>query len=145
MPCFPSEQFPHSAPAWWPVYGTPESSRPMPGNRGAKPTPKRLPPADLPYAQVVTRRTSGRGVEGTTQLICGSEEAVPARWAAARVRQTIHPSCVARNPLPGRQGNGRLARQGRSFSKDLPGVETHLWWSLASSPCVRPQDSWSQP
>jgi IS1 family transposase len=121
MPCFTSDQWPHSPQALVPVSGTPESILHRPGKRGPTPTPKRLPPADLHDAQVVKRRQSGRVGEGTTRSICGSEAAVQTRWAASVVSQTIHTSVVERNTLPCRQCHGRLSRKVLSFSTDLTG------------------------
>ena len=89
IPFFTSDQLPHYAHALLHVYGTPEILLHIPGKRGPKPTPKRLPPADLHYAQVVKRRKSGRVVEVTTKIIFGSEAAVQARLAASPVSQTI--------------------------------------------------------
>ena len=88
IPFFPSDQLPHYAHALLHVYGTPEVLLHIPGRRGPKPTPKRLPPADLHYAQVVKRRQSGRVVEVTTKIIFGSEAAVQARLDASLVSQT---------------------------------------------------------
>jgi hypothetical protein len=114
-----SDQLPHHAHALLPGYGTPAILRHLPGKRGPKPTPKRLPPADLQYAQVVKRRKSGRVVEVTTTIIFGSEAAVQARLAASPVRQTINTSFVERHNLTSRQCHGRLSRKVLSFSKDL--------------------------
>jgi IS1 family transposase len=119
IPFFPSDQLPHYAHALLHVYGTPEVLLHIPGRRGPKPTPKRLPPADLHDAQVVKRRKSGRVVEVTTKIIFGSEAAVQARLAASLVSQTINTSFVERNNLTCRQCNGRLSRKVLSFSKDL--------------------------
>jgi hypothetical protein len=66
IPFFTSDQLPHYTHALLHVYGTPEILLHIPGKRGPKPTPKRLAPADLHYAQVVKRRKSGRVVEVTT-------------------------------------------------------------------------------
>ena len=79
IPFFTSDQLPHYAHALLHVYGIPEVILHIPGKRGPKPTPKHLPPTDLPYAQVVKRRKGGRVVEGTTKSIFGSEAAVHAR------------------------------------------------------------------
>jgi len=144
IPFFTSDQLPHYAQALLHVYGTPEIILHIPGKRGPKPTPKRLPPADLHYAQVVKRRKSGRVVEVTTKIIFGSEAAVQARLAASVVSQTINTSFVERNNLTCRQCNGRLSRQVLSFSKDLTWLEKHLWLSLAYYHFVLPHDSLSQ-
>ena len=121
IPFFTSDQPPHYAHALLHVYGIPEVILHIPGKRGPKPTPKRLPPADLPYAQVVKRRKGGRVGEVTTQIIFGSEAAVQARLAASTVSQTINTSCVERHNLTCRQCKGRLARKVLSFSKELTG------------------------
>ena len=61
IPCFPSDQLPHSAHALLQVYGTSEILLHIPGKRGPLPLPKRLAPADWHDAQVVKRRKSGCG------------------------------------------------------------------------------------
>ena len=82
--------------------------------------PTRLPPADLPDAQVVKRRPGGGVGDVTTQSSGGSDAAVRARVAASPVSQTRTPRGVARPNLPGRQGHGRLARKVLRFSTALP-------------------------
>jgi IS1 family transposase len=141
IPFFTSDQLPHYAHALLQVYGMPEVLLHIPGKRGRKPTPKRLPPADLHYAQVVKRRKGGRVVHVTTTILFGSEEAVQERLAASPVSQTINTSFVERNNLTCRQSNGRLARKVLSFSKDLTWLEKHLWLSLAYYHFVLPHDS----
>jgi hypothetical protein len=81
MPFFTSDQLPHYAHALLQVYGIPEVILHIPGKRGPKPTPQRLPPTDLHYAQVVKHRKGGRLVEVTTKIIFGSEAAVQAHLA----------------------------------------------------------------
>lgn len=144
IPFFTSDQLPHYAHALLHVYGIPEVLLHIPGKRGPKPTPKRLPPPDLHYAQVVKRRKGGRVVEVTTKIIFGSEAAVQARLAASTVSQTINTSFVERNNLTCRQCNGRLARKVLSFSKELTWLEKHLWLSLAYYHFVLAHDSLSQ-
>ena len=89
IPFFTSDQLPHYAQALLHVYGRPEVILYVPGERGPKPKPKLLPPADLHYAQVVKRRKGGRVVRVTTAIIFGSEAAVQARLAASPVRPSI--------------------------------------------------------
>ena len=103
----------------WHVYGLPEVIRHLPGQRGPKPQPTRLPPADLHEAQVVTRRQGGRVVHVTTQSIFGPEDAGQERVAVAPLSPTSHPRVVERHHLPCRQCHGRLSRTGLSCSKDL--------------------------
>jgi hypothetical protein len=79
IPCFPRNQWPHSTQALWPGEGIPEVILHIPGKRGPKPPPKRLPLTDLWYAQVIKPRQGGRVVQGTTTIIFGSAEAVQAR------------------------------------------------------------------
>jgi IS1 family transposase len=144
IPFFTSDQLPPYARALLHVYGTPEIILHIPGKRGPKPTPKRLPPADLHYAQVIKHRKSGRVVEVTTKIIFGSEAAVQARLVASPVSQPINTSFVERNNLTCRQCNGRLSRKVLSFSKDLTWLEKRLWLSLAYYHFVLPHDSLSQ-
>jgi len=55
-PFFTSDSLPLSAHALFHGYGTPEVRLHIPGKRGPKPPPKRLPPIYLHEAQVVKRR-----------------------------------------------------------------------------------------
>ena len=143
IPFFASDQLPHYTHALLHVYGISEVILHIPGKRGPKPIPKRLPPAELHYAQVVKRRKGGRVVEVTTKIIFGSEAAVQARLAASTVSQTINTSFVERNNLTCRQCNGRLARKVLSFPKELTWLEKHLWLSLAYYHFVLAHDSLS--
>ena len=90
IPFFTSDQLPHYIQALLQVYGIPEVLLHIPGKRGPKPTPKRLPPTDLHYAQVVKRRKDGRVVQVTTRILFGSRSCT-ARLAASPVSQTINP------------------------------------------------------
>jgi hypothetical protein len=79
MPFFTSDQLLHYTQALLQVYSIPEVILHIAGKRGPKPTPKRLPPTDLDYAQVIQRREGGRVVQVTPKIIFGSAEAVQAR------------------------------------------------------------------
>jgi hypothetical protein len=101
------------------VYGLPEVSLHLPGQRGPTPTRKRLPPADLHDAQVVKRRQGGRVVHVTTKIIVGTAAAVQDRLAGSTVSQPSTTSVVERHNWTCRPCHGRLSRPGRSCSTDL--------------------------
>jgi hypothetical protein len=119
LPCVTSDQLPYEAQALWHVYGRPEVRLHLPGQRGPTPTRTRLPPADLPDAQVVKRRPGGRVVHVPTTIIVGTAAAGQDRVAVSTVSPTITTSVVARHHLPCRPCHGRLSRTGLRLSTDL--------------------------
>ena len=145
MPFFSSDQLFHSPNALLHGYGIPETPLQIPGKRGPKPKPKRLPPSNLLYAQVVKQRQNGRVVAVTKKVIFGSPEATQACLAVSTTSQTINTSFVERNNLTCRQCNGRLSPKGLSFSKDLTWLEKHLWLSLTYYHFVLPHARLAQP
>jgi transposase-like protein len=111
------------------------------GSRGAYPQPRRRPPPSLRYAQVVKRREGGRMVHVSPRVVCGTPEAVAARWAHAPVSSTVNTSLVERDNRTQRQSHRRLTWRTHGCSKDLTWCEKPLWLSLAYDHRVLPHQS----
>jgi len=135
MPWCTSDQLPadrhallHPDGAWY--------QPPRPGRRGAYPPPRRRPPPRLRSAQVVKRRAGRHLVAVSTRVVCGTPEAVAASLAHAPVSCTVNTSVVERDNRTQRPRHRRFTRRTHGCSKDLPWVETHRWWSVASDHLV---------
>ena len=140
LPLFTSDQLPEYRTALLHVYGQwvqPARN----GNRGRFPEPRRVPPPDLLYAQVVKHRRRGHVVGVTTKAIFGKPDAIAVRLAALPTSTTINTSYVERENLTLRQHNRRLTRKTNGFSKELTWLEKQLWLSLAYYHLVLPHES----
>jgi IS1 family transposase/transposase-like protein len=140
LPLFTSDQLPEYRAALLHVYGQwvqPARN----GNRGRFPEPRRVPPPDLLYAQVVKHRRRGHVVGVTTKAIFGKPDAIAVRLAALPTSTTINTSYVERENLTLRQHNRRLTRKTNGFSKELTWLEKQLWLSLAYYHLVLPHES----
>lgn len=144
VPFFTSDQLPAYEEALLRVYGAwvqPERR----GGRGRFPHPRRVPTADLLYAQVVKVRANGHVTEVKTRVVFGSPERVAAYLAGSPASGTINTSFVERDNLTQRQSNRRLARKTNGFSKDIAWLEKQLWLSTAYYHLVLPHHSLRQP
>ena len=144
IPFFTSDQLPEYADALLHTYGTwfqPERQ----GNRGRYPNPRRVPLADLLYAQVVKVRDGSRVIEIKTRVVYGTPEIIAARLADSSVSDTINTSFVERDNLTQRQSNRRLTRRTNGFSKEIAWFEKQLWLSTAYYHLVLPHHSLRQP
>jgi IS1 family transposase len=140
LPLCTSDQLPEYRAALLHVYGQwvqPTRN----GNRGRFPEPRRVPPPDLLYAQVVKHRRRGHVVGVTTKAIFGKPDAIAVRLAALPTSTTINTSYVERENLTLRQHNRRLTRKTNGFSKELTWLEKQLWLSLAYYHLVLPHES----
>jgi IS1 family transposase len=140
LPLCTSDQLPEYRAALLHVYGQwvqPARN----GNRGRFPEPRRVPPPDLLYAQVVKHRRRGHVVGVTTKAIFGKPDAIAVRLAALPTSTTINTSYVERENLTLRQHNRRLTRKTNGFSKELTWLEKQLWLSLAYYHLVLPHES----
>src|SRR5262245_51898907 len=81
------------------------------GNRGCYPKPRRRPPPELLYAQVVKQRERGAVVSVTTKVVFGDSKSVTARLEASSASRRINTSFVERDNLTLRQANRRLTRK----------------------------------
>jgi IS1 family transposase len=144
LPLLTSDQLPEYAEALLHPFGRwfqPERQ----GTRGRYPNLRRLPVADLLYAQVVKVRDGSRLVELKTRVVYGSADAVAARLADTPVSITINTSFVERDNLTQRQSNRRLTRRTNGSSKDIAWFEKQLWLSMAYYHLVLPHHSLRRP
>ena len=140
IPLFTSDQLSEYPNALLHVYGQwyqPQRN----GKRGPFPAPRKCPPPDLLYAQVVKQRQRGQVVSVSTKVVFGDAQQVQACLKALPTSQTINTSFVERDNLTLRQHNRRLTRKTNGFSKELPWLEKQLWLSLAYYHLVLPHQS----
>jgi len=143
IPCFTSDQLSVYRTALLHVYGHWYQPARQ-GTRGRYPARRRVPLAELLYAQVVKQRKGREVVAVTTQVVFGDTAAIAARLRALPTSTTINTSFVERENLTLRQYNHRLARKTNGFSKDLTWLEKQLWLSLAYYHLILPHDSLRQ-
>ena len=143
IPFFTSDQLPEYRTALLHVYGK-WCQPPRCGTRGPHPHPRRVPPKELRYAQVVKTRERGHVVAVDHKVVFGDAERIAALLAMLPTSATINTSFVERENLAFRQHNRRLTRKTNGFSKELPWLEKQLWLSLAYTHLVLPHDSLSQ-
>ena len=144
IPFFTSDQLPEYAEALLHTYGRwiqPERQ----GKRGRYPNPRRVPLADLLYAQVVKVRDRQRVIEVKTNVVYGTPESIAACLAASPVSDQINTSFVERDNLTQRQSNRRLTRRTNGFSKEIAWFEKQLWLSTTYYHLVLPHHSLRQP
>lgn len=115
------------------------------GRRGPHPKPRKVPPADLYYAQVVKKRENGRVVEVSTKPVFGHPAIIQILLAYSVTSKQINTSFVERQNLTMRHSNRRLTRKSIGFSKELPWFEKQLWLSLAYYHLLLPHDSLKRP
>jgi IS1 family transposase len=140
IPLFTSDQLPEYTNALLHVYGEwyqPERH----GDRGRFPAPRKRPPSDLLYAQVVKQRERGQVIAVSTKVIFGEAERLETCLNSLLTSQTINTSFVERDNLTLRQHNRRLTRKTNAFSKELSWLEKQLWLSLAYYHLVLPHQS----
>lgn len=140
LPLFTSDQLPEYRTALLQVYG-PWVQPARNGNRGRCPEPRRVPPPDVLYAQVVKHRRRGHVVAVTTKAVFGEPDAIAVRLASLPTSTTVNTSDVEREHLTWRQHNRRLTRKTNGFSKELTWLEKQLWLSLAYYHLVLPHES----
>lgn len=140
LPLFTSDQLSEYPSALLHVYGQwyqPERN----GDRGRFPEPRKRPPPDLLYAQVVKQRERGHVIAVSTKVVFGEAERLAACLEKSPTSQAINTSFVERENLTLRQQNRRLTRKTNGFSKDLGWLEKQLWLSLAYYHLVLPHQS----
>ena len=143
LPFFTSDQLSEYPSALLHVYGEwyqPERN----GERGRFPGPRKRPPADLLYAQVVKQRERGHVISVSTKIVFGQSERLAACLERSATSQAVNTSFVERENLTLRQQNRRLTRKTNGFSKELTWLEKQLWLSLAYYHLVLPHQSLRQ-
>ena len=90
------------------------------GSRGRFPNPKRIPPEDLLYAQVVKHRRKGRVVKVTHKVIFGTHQALAEYLEHSPVSSHINTAFVERqNGRCGSTTAGSPARPCASLKKRI--------------------------
>jgi IS1 family transposase len=117
---------------------------PRRGTRGPSPPPRRVPHQALSYAHVVKTRARGRVLAVDHHVVCGDAQRMAALLATLPTSATLTTSVVERAHRALRQPKRRLTRKTNACSKELPWLETQLWWSLAYTQVVVPHDSLGQ-
>lgn len=144
IPFFTSDQLSAYPAALLHTYG--EWSQPhRQGARGPHPKPRKVPPANLYYAQVVKKRENGRVVEVATKPVFGHPAIIQLLLADSATSDEINTSFIERQNLTMRQLNRRLTRKTNAFSKELSWFEKQLWLSSAYYHFVLPHDSLKVP
>lgn len=144
IPFFTSDQLPAYLAALLHVYG--EWLQPQrQGPRGPHPKPRKVPPANLYYAQVVKKRENGRVIEVSTKPVFGHPAMIQLLLADSATSTEINTSFVERQNLTMRQCNRRLTRKTNGFSKELSWFEKQLWLSSAYYHFVLPHESLKVP
>lgn len=96
------------------------------GDRVRLPQPRRVPQADLLYAQVLKQHERGRVVGVTTKVVFGHAARVRAHLEASPTSQAINTSFVERENVSWRQHSRRLSRKTNGFSKEIVWLEKQL-------------------
>lgn len=117
------------------VFGV-EVERPYAG-RGRYPEPRRVPPENLRYAQVVKHRENGHLVSVERRIVWGD----PHQIARDLHGQKINTSLVERQNLTIRQSIRRFTRKSLGFSKELELLDCHLALFQAYQNFLRPHHS----
>lgn len=96
------------------------------GKRGPRPKPRRVPPPDLLYAQVVKHRRKGRVVKVTPKVVFGTLETLEAYLKESPVSRQVHTAFIERQNNTMRQHNRRFTRKTLGFSKKRYWLERQL-------------------
>lgn len=137
LPVFTSDDWDAYKNALIEVYGVPE--QPEYKGRGRPPTPKKVPPPDLLYAQVIKHKKNDEVVSIEKRVIFGNEEEV--LNTLQQNGNTINTSYVERNNLTARNGVSRLIRDTINFSKCLQMLTVHVCFFFAWFNFIKPHDA----
>lgn len=96
--------------------------------------PRRVPPANLMYAQVVKCRAEGRVIEVNRRVVWGALEEIETILNGKQ----INTSYIERNNLTLRLHISRLVRKTLAFSKELTNLTTHINFYQAWYNFVKP-------
>ncbi len=111
------------------VYGVEE--QPEYKGRGRPPNPKKVPPPDLKYGQVIKYREGEEvtDVKKRVRVVFGNEEGVLS--ALKSDGNSINTSYIERNNLTVRNGVSRVIRKTIDFSKRLNPLIMHVCLEIA--------------
>jgi IS1 family transposase len=137
LPIFTSDDWDAYKNALVEVYGVEE--QPEYKGRGRPPNPKKVPPADLKYGQVVKYREGGEVADVKKRVVFGNEEEVLSALKLAG--NSINTSYIERNNLTVRNGVSRVIRKTIDFSKRLNPLIMHLCLFFACFNLVKPYDA----
>ncbi len=109
------------------------------GQRGPLPKPRRVPPPDLLYVQVVKHRRKGRVVKVTTKVVFGTPEALEAYLKESTAGRSVNTAFVERQNNTMHQHNRRFTRKTLGFSNKRYWLERqlHLCGLLSFLPSAR--------
>ena len=144
LPLFTSDSLKHYAVVLLELFGQWEKSRPT-GLPGRPYKSRRVPSADLRYAQVHKERQGGRVIEVTQNVIFGRRHTVQVQ--AARLQRAdgtegkINTSYIERDNLTLRQELRRLTRKTSGFSKNRRELQHALDFIDAHDNFVKPHRS----
>jgi IS1 family transposase/transposase-like protein len=143
-PFVTSDQLAEYRTALWPADG--EWQQPeRQGTRGRFPERRRVPRADLLYAQVVKQRARGQVVKVAHKVVFGDPSQIAQRLQESPASTSINTRFVERENLTLRHHCRRLTRETNGFSKDRSWLEKQLWLVLAYDHLVLPHASLAQP
>jgi hypothetical protein len=137
LPIFTSDEWDAYKNALVEVYGVEE--QPEYKGRGRPPNPKKVPPPDLRYAQVVKYREGDEVAEVKKRVVFGDEEEVLSLLKSDG--NGINTSYIERNNLTVRNSVSRLIRKTINFSKRLNPLIMHLCLFFAWFNFVKPHDA----
>jgi len=137
LPIFTSDEWDAYKNALVDVYGVEE--QPEYKGRGRPANPKKVPPPDLKYGQVVKYREGGEVADVKKRVVFGDEEEV---LSVLKLNgNSINTSYIERNNLTVRNGVSRLIRKTIDFSKCLNPLIMHLCLFFAWFNLVKPHDA----
>ncbi len=137
LPIFTSDDWDAYKNALVEVYGVEE--QPEYKGRGRPHNPKKVPPPDLKYGQVVKYREGGEVADVKKRVVFGNEEEVLSALKLAG--NTINTSYIERNNLTVRNGVSRLIRETIDFSKRVDPLIMHLCLFFAWFNLVKPHSA----
>ena len=119
------------------VYGITE--QPEYKGRGRQSNPKKVPPPDLKYAQVIKHKKNDEVVSVDKRIVFGNEEEI--LNTLKQNGNTINTSYVERNNLTARNGVSRLIRDTIDFSKCFQMLLAHMCFFFAWFNFVKTHDA----
>ncbi len=139
LPIFTSDDWDPYKKALLEVYGVPV--QPEYKGRGRPPAPKKVPPPDLLYAQVIKHKKNDEVVSIKKRVVFGNEEKILNTLKQNGNAITINTSYVERNNLTARNGVSRLIRDTINFSKCLQMLTAHVCFFFTWFNFIKPHDA----